>query len=358
MTSSRKTEHVKIALSQNINASHNYWDDIQLIHNALPEIDKDDIDLATKLFGKKLSAPIIISAITGGYPGGERINSHLAEAAENLGLGFGVGSQRPALDDPELEYTYTVVKNYQIPLVLANLGAPQLVGQRGKSPLGIEDAKRAMQMVNADLLAVHLNFLQEVVQPEGDQRAQGCLEAIRNLAAQLPVIVKETGAGISRKDLRLLTANTGIKGIDVGGMSGTSFAAVEYYRAQQRGDALRERLGKTFWDWGIPTPVAVLVARNIVNIPIIATGGLRNGLDCAKAIVCGASAAGFAGILLKPASESAQAVIRELEIIIEELKTAMFLMGAKDIRSLRARKFILSHRLRSWKMYIEGEAGD
>src|SRR5213594_3720398 len=227
-TEQRKAEHVNIILQENVSAEYNYWNDIHLVHDALPEIDLDAIDLSVKFFGKKLRAPLIISSMTGGFGGGKEINANLAKAAADVGVAMGVGSQRAALEKPELAPTYAVVKDYEVPLRFANLGAPQLVAQAGKRAYGVDDARRAMEMIDGHVLICHLNFLQEIVQPEGDHRAKGVLDAIRRLSAKFPVMAKETGAGISRGVAQRLKG-AGVKGIDVGGLGGTSFSAVEYY---------------------------------------------------------------------------------------------------------------------------------
>src|SRR2546426_8231500 len=252
-TEQRKAEHVNIILQENVSAEYNYWNDVRLVHTALPEIDLDDVDVSVKFFGKRLEAPLIISSMTGGFGMGKEINGNLAKAAAEVGVAMGVGSQRAALEKPELVPTYAVVKDHDIPLRFANLGAPQLVPQEGKRAYGVDDARRAMDMVDGHVLICHLNFLQEIVQPEGDHRAKGVLEAIRRLAAEFPVMAKETGAGVSH-DVALRLKRAGARAIDVGGLGGTSFAAVEYYRAKKDALTLKERLGAAFWDSGIPTP--------------------------------------------------------------------------------------------------------
>jgi isopentenyl-diphosphate delta-isomerase len=265
---------------------------------------------------------------------------------------MGVGSQRPALEHPELASSYEVVKEFDVPLVIGNVGAPQLVEQSKRHAFGIEDCKRAMEMIDADILAIHLNFLQEIVQLEGDTNAAGCIDAIGKVAKALPVLAKETGAGLSRdmaQELRL----KGVKGFDVGGMGGTSFSAVEYHRAMGKNDELLTRLGKTFWDWGIPTPVSILDAD--VGLPIIATGGLNTGLDAAKAISLGANAGGFARKLLCPAMESPEAVVKELKMIIAELKAAMFLTGSSSIQGLQDTPVIVTGHLSEWLNAMEPE---
>ncbi len=345
MKFARKADHIEICLNKDVNASRRYWDDVQMLHRALPELDMESIDLSVELFGRKLAAPIIISAITGGFEGAEKINRNLAEAAAKVGVGMGVGSQRPALEHPELRPSYEVVKEFKVPLVIGNVGAPQLVRQSKRPAFGMEDCGAAMKMVNADILAIHMNFLQEIVQPEGDTNAAGCLEAIGAVAKQMPVLAKETGAGLTAELAHELRVR-GVKGIDVGGLGGTSFSAVEHHRAMNRNEEALSRLGETFWNWGIPTPISIIEAD--VGLPVIATGGLCTGLDAAKAISLGASAAGFSRKMLAPATESAEAVERELGMIIKELKAAMFLTGARNVEGLQTVPYIVTGHLSEW----------
>ncbi|MCJ7464697.1 MAG: type 2 isopentenyl-diphosphate Delta-isomerase [Thermoplasmata archaeon] len=341
----RKGDHVEIVANEDLSQDYVYWDDIKLVHNPLPEVDLEEVDTSVTIFGRRLKAPLIISAMTGGYGKAEEINRNLASVAEDFGIGMGVGSQRAALENPEVARTYSVIKEFEIPLRIGNLGVPQLIKQGLTAPLGIEEGKAAMEMVDAHMLAVHLNYLQEIVQPEGDTKSKGGLKALEKFASALPVIAKETGAGVPRETaLKLKKAR--VRGIDVGGLGGTSFSAVEYYRAKSAGDSSRANIGRTFWDWGIPTPVAVVVAN--VGLPVIATGGLRSGLDVARAITIGASSAGMAGRLLPAALEGKDALTRELNTIIDELKAAMFLVGAKDLKELAASKAILTGRSKDW----------
>jgi len=344
-TEQRKAEHVDIILKENVSAGYDYWSDVRLVHNALPEIDFDEIDVSTTFLGRKLSAPLVISSMTGGFGGGKEINANLAAAAAEVGVAMGVGSQRAALEKPELAPTYAVVKDYDVPLRFANLGAPQFVAQEGKRAYGVDDARRAMEMVDAHVLICHLNFLQEIVQPEGDHRAKGVLEAIRRLAAGFPVMAKETGAGISR-DVALRLKRAGVRAIDVGGLGGTSFSAVEYYRAKKDALTLKERLGATFWNWGIPTPASIQLAN--VGLPLVATGGIRSGHDVAKAIALGASVAGMAKPMLEAAKQSSDAVVAELRSVIEELKAAMFLTGSQTLKDLAAQVAIVSRPTADW----------
>jgi len=334
-TEERKREHVQISLKENVSAHYNYWDDVDLTHNALPEINENEIDLSTQLFGKKLDAPLIISGMTGGYPEGKKINEHLAAAASSHRISMGFGSHRAALENQKLAETYSVIKNYDIPLKIANIGASQMVLWDKKQLL--ENAEKIIEMIDADVLAVCLNFLQEAIQPEGEARAKGCFASLEMLSQEFsrPIIVKESGAGISGKVAHQLR-KVKICGIDVGGAGGTSFSAVEYYRAKIKGDTHNMRAGLTFWDWGIPTPACILEVGKATNweLPIIATGGIRHGLDIAKALVLGANAAGMAHALLKPALKDKKSLELELDVILRELRIAMFLVGVDTVEKL------------------------
>jgi isopentenyl-diphosphate delta-isomerase len=349
-TEERKREHVQICLDEDVSAHYNYWDSVHLLHNALPEINEDDIDLSTELFGKILGAPIVISAITGGYDDGKKINNNLAAAAEKFKLAMGVGSQRSALENNDLKETYGVINEYDIPLKIANIGASQIVLWDKKEIL--ENMEKIVEMIDADVLAICLNFLQEAIQPEGEAHAKGCLEAIHMLSEEFgrPILIKESGAGISFKVAELLK-KTSIAGIDVGGLGGTSFSAVEYYRAKIKDDKYNMREGQIFWDWGIPTPASILKVGKAtdLDLSIIATGGIRNGLDAAKALVLGADAAGIARSLLKPATKDSQSTILKLDMIIKELRTAMFLVGAENIEQLANAEVKFSENLKMWE---------
>lgn len=349
-TEKRKRDHVHICLDEDVSAHHNYWDSVHLIHNALPQINEDEIKLSTTLFGKQLQAPLIISAITGGYSEGKKINENLAIAAEKFNIGMGVGSQRSALENNELKETYSIINNYDIPLKIANIGASQIALWNKKQIL--ENAEYMVSMIEADVLAVCLNFLQEAVQPEGEVHAKGCLEAITMLADEFkkPILIKESGAGISYSVAKQLL-KTKIAGIDVGGFSGTSFSAVEYYRAKQKNDQYNMREGKIFWDWGIPTPVSIRHVGEATKweLPIIATGGIRHGLDAAKALILGANAAGIARALLHPATQDSHSTIQEVQMIIKELQTTMFLLGAETLEELNNVEIKFSPELKTWE---------
>jgi len=334
-TESRKDEHVRISLEKNIASHRNYWDYVKLIHNALPEINKDDVDLSTKLFGKKLDFPLIISGMTGGYKSAKKINENLAIAAEKYQIGMGVGSQRAAIENSDLIDTYAVIKDFDIPIRFANIGASQIVLWGHK--ITLEYAKEMIDMIDANAFVVCLNFLQEATQLEGETNAKGCYNAIKKLAEDLdiPVIVKESGAGISY-DVAERLSKTKIAGIDVGGAGGTSFSAIEHYRAKIVRDKLLAREGKTFWDWGIPTPVSILEVGEATKwkLPIIATGGIRDGLDAAKALALGANCAGIAHALLKAATKDKESTIFEVDAITKELHSAMFLVGVDKVSKM------------------------
>jgi len=339
LISKRKEEHVDICLNSETDAFYNHWDDVMLWHCPVPSVDLDKVELRTKAFGRTLRAPIVISAMTGGYPKARTINERLASAAAEFGIGMGVGSQRPALEPKGDKASYALLRDHDIPLKISNIGLPQIIDQGKKKALTPEQGENAMDMCGADIMAIHMNYLQEMVQPGGDTKAAGAWDAIGRFARAMPVLAKETGAGISREAaLRLKRA--GVKGIDVGGMSGTSFAAVEVFRAKRSGDERLSRLGETFWNWGIPTPVSVVEAQ--VGLPVIATGGLRTGLDVARALSLGATLGGFAKRLLPAATTGRKEVEQELGLIISELTTAMFLTGCKCVSDLpKVRKVYL-----------------
>ena len=335
-TESRKDEHVRISIEENVSGSHNYWDDVILKHNALPDINKYEINLSINLFNKKLNAPIIISGMTGGYLKAKKINENLAVAAEKFQIGMGVGSQRAALEKTELKETYGIIKEYDIPLRFANIGASQIVIWGHKKTL--ENAQKMIDMIDANVFIICLNFLQEAVMSEGESNAKGCFEEIRKFSEkiEIPVVVKESGAGISYEVAKKLS-KTNISGIDVGGAGGTSFSAIEHYRSKLKFDSLHERGAKTFWDWGIPTPISILEVGDATNwkLPIISTGGIRNGLDAAKSLALGANCAGVAHTFLKPATKSQNSIIFEVEALVKELRTAMFLVGVDRVSKMK-----------------------
>jgi len=340
----RKADHIQVTMEEDVASCHDYWDDVKLVHIALPEIDLEEIDTSTVLFGRKLSCPLMVTAITGGFPQAERINENLAKACSELQIGLGVGSQRAGLEKGSLR-SYEVLKEYDVPLKVSNLGAPQLVAQRRKNAYGAEEARKAIDMIDADLLAIHLNFLQEVAQPEGDTNARGCFDGIRSLSRDLPILVKETGAGISR-NVALRLKGIGVRGLDVAGAGGTSFSKVEGRRAAKLGDRRSERIADTFAEWGIPAPISVMWAD--VGLPVIASGGIVNGLQAAKSIAVGADCAGTARAVLREALESPQAVRERLSLMMDELRIAMFLTGSRNVRELGRVGYMLTGDSKEW----------
>ncbi|WP_129598632.1 type 2 isopentenyl-diphosphate Delta-isomerase [Methanohalophilus profundi] len=329
-TSSRKLEHMQLCAQQQVESrkAGPGFKDVKLVPRALPEMDMDSVDISTSFLGKKMDAPFMIASITGGHPDTTPVNAALAEAAEETGIGIGVGSQRAAIEDTVQEESFSVVRD-KAPnaFVYGNIGAAQV------KEYGIEGAEKLVEMLDADALAVHLNFLQEAIQPEGDRDATGCINAIEEICSiDVPIIVKETGAGISREDA-LHLKEAGVAAIDVGGAGGTSWAGVEVYRAKQRGDRISGHLGELFWDFGIPTIPSLIECR--VSLPLIATGGVRTGLDIAKSLALGANMASAALPFVAPALKEGDSVKQRLELMFEELKVAMFLCGCPDIESLR-----------------------
>ena len=329
-TSKRKIEHLKLCAESHVEARNVSagFEDVTLIHRALPELNMDNLDLSVDFLGKRLQFPFLIASITGGHPDTIPVNAALAGAAEELGIGIGVGSQRAAIDDPAQEESFRVVRD-EAPgaFVYGNVGAAQI------RQYGVEGVEKLVEMIDADALAIHLNFLQEAIQPEGDRDATGCLDMISEICSFLdvPVILKETGTGISREDA-LLFQKAGVSAIDVGGAGGTSWAGVEVYRARESGDSASEHLGELFWDFGVPTVASIIESR--VSLPIIASGGVRSGLDIAKSIALGASAASAALPFVGPALEGKTAVVELLSRMFNEFRAAMFLCGCGSISDL------------------------
>ncbi len=325
----RKQRHIRISLEENVNSEvPTGLCDVELVHRAVPEIDLKDINASIELFGKKLKAPLIISAITGGTEEAEKINRTLAKVAERLGVGIGVGSQRIAIEKPEVENTFRVVRD-SAPhaLVIANIGCPQL-----SLGWGLREVRKAVEMVDADALAIHMNPLQEVVQVGGDTNFSGITKKVKAIATGLtiPVVMKETGAGICYEDAKRLDS-AGASGFEISGLGGTSWAAVEHHIAKEIGDGKMEYLGKALWNWGIPTAISIVEVRAATKGKIIASGGLRTGLDAAKALALGGDAVGIAKPFLKKAMEGEDALQSHIEGIIAEIRACMFLTGAKSV---------------------------
>jgi isopentenyl-diphosphate delta-isomerase len=327
---SRKSDHIRINLEEDVRSGLTTGlERYRFIHRALPELDLKNVDLSQQLFGKTLQAPVLISSMTGGTDEAAQINLTLAEAAENAGIAMGLGSQRAAIEHPELAATFQVRRVAPNVLLFANLGAIQL-----NYRYGIEECRRAVDMIEADALILHLNPLQEAVQPEGDTHFAGLLHKIETVCRQLPVpvIAKEVGWGFSEQDARLLSS-AGISAIDVAGAGGTSWSQVEMHRAKTPAQA---RLAAAFVDWGIPTAEAILnIRRADANLTILASGGLRTGIDIAKTIALGASLGGMASPFLKAAARSLGDTIQTIHEVVHEIRVCMFACGAGSLADLR-----------------------
>ncbi|GAB4557785.1 MAG: type 2 isopentenyl-diphosphate Delta-isomerase [Anaerolineae bacterium] len=327
----RKADHIRINLEEDVQFPRltTGLERYRLVHQALPELDLDAVDPSVELFGKRLRLPLLISSMTGGTPQAAEINRNLAIAAQACGMAMGLGSQRAALEEPDAQPTFEVRDVAPDILLFANLGAVQL-----NYGYTVDHCRRAVEMIGADGLILHLNPLQEALQADGNRDWTGLLDKIESVcrALPVPVIVKEVGWGISGWLARRL-ADAGVAAIDVAGAGGTSWSQVEMHRAP---DARLRRLAAAFADWGIPTAEALVQARSAVpELPIIASGGIRSGIDVAKCLALGATVVGLASPFLKAAVISAQAVIDEAQLIGDELRLAMFCAGAGDVRALR-----------------------
>ncbi len=327
VTSSRKLDHLRICLEENVEYGRSGFADVHLVHQALPECDMEKIDLSTMFLEHRLNSPLFIAAMTGGHPGTKEINRRLAAAAERFGIGMGVGSQRAALENDTLVDSFTIVRETAPHAFLcANLGIVQLRDH------GIEWAEKAVEMIDAQALVIHLNFLQEAIQPEGDHNAEGCREALATLCREFsyPVIVKETGAGISQATARCILG-AGAAAIDIGGSGGTSWAAVEMCRTKKPRSIA---IGRQFLEWGIPTVVSLVeVAKT--SAQVIATGGVRSGIDMAKALALGAHLTGMALPLFRAGMKDELTLQDTIEQIHEQLRVSMFLTGSRNVAELR-----------------------
>jgi isopentenyl-diphosphate Delta-isomerase len=330
LTASRKLDHIRINLEEDVqSAITTGLERYRFIHDALPETNLEDVDLSQELFGKRVSAPILISSMTGGTTRAREVNRNLAEAAQSEGVAMGVGSQRAALEDPALADTFRVRQYAPDILLLANLGAVQL-----NYEYTIDHCRRAVDMIEADALILHLNALQEALQPEGDTHFSGLLGKIEFVCRQLsiPVIVKEVGWGISEQTARKL-ANAGVAAIDVAGAGGTSWSQVEMHRIE---DKSRARVAAAFRNWGISTSESIkMTTRGAPDTLLFASGGLRDGIDIAKCIALGASIGGMAGPFLKAAAVSRTETISMIAEIKREIQVCMFAAGAGSIKALQ-----------------------
>jgi len=346
-TERRKLEHLEVALKGGVEATDTtMFEDVRLPHRALPELDLDDVNLETELFGVKVAAPVIISAITGGHKVAAKVNETLARAAQTLRIAMGVGSQRAVLKDPRLEPTYRVARDVapDVPLI-ANIGASQLLTE-----FKVEHVLKAVEMINANAIAIHLNPAQEALQREGTPRFKGVLNALRELIRRVPVpvVVKEVGSGIPYEDAVKLE-KSGVEYLDVAGLGGTSWPAIEGLRLLKGGNNLGSIISEAFRNWGIPTAASVCEVVAHTKLKVIASGGIRSGIDVAKALSLGAIASGIALPLLEPAYRGdVNGVINALKVIIEGLRVSMFLMGVRSVEELRRAKVIITGRLAQW----------
>lgn len=330
-TESRKVDHIRINLDQNVQFPRltTGLEAYRFMHQAVPELNLTDIDTTVSLFGKTLPSPILISSMTGGTEMARRINRNLAEAAQLHGIAMGLGSQRAAIEDAELAASYTTRDIAPDVLLFANVGAVQL-----NYGYGATQCQRAVDMVQADALILHFNVLQEAVQPEGDVNFAGLLAQVEQVCRSLPVpvIAKEVGWGFSEQAVRDLV-NAGVSAIDVAGAGGTSWSEVEYHRAPT---SFHARVAASFADWGIPTADAIQYAvRGAPELPVIASGGLRDGIDIAKSIALGATLGGLAGPFLKAADDSVEAVDQLIRELTAQLRIAMLCSSAPDLAALR-----------------------
>lgn len=331
-TQGRKADHLRICLEEDVQFRRltNGLENYRFTHCCLPELDFEEVDLSAKFLGKKLNAPLLISSMTGGTEAAKIINSRLAEVAQNYRLAMGVGSQRIAVEKPDVAHTFAMRSLAPDAILFANLGAVQL-----NYTYGVEQCMRIVDILEADALILHLNPLQECIQPNGDTNFKGLLDKINYLCHKIsiPVIAKEVGNGISVAMAGKLI-DAGIRAIDVAGAGGTSWAKVESERAENN---LQRQLGKTFADWGIPTADCIVqIRQQYPSLPLIASGGLRNGLEVAKAIALGADLAGLAFPFLQAASNSYEALDELVQLLIAEIKTVLFCTGNANLTELQA----------------------
>ena len=325
----RKADHIKINLEQDVrSALTTGLENYHFMHEALPELDLNRIDTSLSLFGKQLAAPILISSMTGGTSEAETINLRLAEAAQEIKVAMGVGSQRTAIENPEQAKTFQVRRVAPDILLFSNLGAVQF-----NYGYGIDQCRRAVDMIQADALILHLNPLQEAVQAGGDTNWEGLAKKIEEVCKKIevPVIAKEVGWGISEKTAKLL-ADCGVSAIDVAGAGGTSWSQVEMHRAP---DEFTRQLAATFVGWGIPTADSILsVKKAVPNITVFASGGIKDGLDIAKCVALGATLGGMAGQFLKAAAVSTEKAVEMMKLTKRQIEVTMFAAGVGMLERL------------------------
>jgi isopentenyl-diphosphate Delta-isomerase len=336
LVSTRKDDHIRINLEKDVTSSITTGlEHIRLLPKALPEMNLADVDVSTSILGKILSAPLLISSMTGGTTEAERINRSLAEAAQTCGVAMGVGSQRAALEDPELEKTFNIREFAPDILLFANIGAVQL-----NYGFDLDHCRRAVDMIRADALYLHVNAIQEAVQPEGNTRFSGLLNKIESVCRNLnvPVFIKEVGWGISGGDAARL-AGVGITGIDVAGAGGTSWSQVEMHRID---DPYQAHIAAAFHGWGIPTARSIRMVREAApGLTIFASGGLHDGVDAAKCIALGAVLCGFASPILKAAAVSTDETIRLIHALQQEIRICLFACGKTSLKDFQGDQTIL-----------------
>lgn len=328
--SQRKTDHIRINLERDvasrISSGLEAW---RFGHEALPEIDLAEVDLSIDFLGRRLRAPLLISSMTGGTDEARRINLNLAAAAEKAGIAIGLGSMRAAIARPESAPTFQIRNAAPNAMILANIGAVQF-----NYGYGLDECRRLVDLAAADALILHLNPLQEALQPEGDTNWSGLLRAIEQVCRQIsvPVVAKEVGWGISERAARDL-ASAGVAAIDVAGAGGTSWSQVEMYRARTE---TQRRIAAAFGDWGLPTAESIRLARiGAPALPVIASGGITSGVEGAKCIALGATVFGLARPFLRAATESAGAVSDEIDVVVGQLRVAMFCVAARSVGELQ-----------------------
>jgi isopentenyl-diphosphate delta-isomerase len=338
-TGARKDDHIHINLEEDVsfNRTTTGLERYRFVHQALPEMDLDDVDTTTTFLGHRLAFPVMIGSMTGGTPRAGEINRILAESAATAGIGMGLGSTRAMLEDHDAAWTFQM-RRYAPDIVLfANLGAVQL-----NYGYGIDACRTIVEQTEADGLFLHLNPLQEALQPEGDTNFSSLVSRIESVckALTVPIIVKEVGWGMSSKVTRWLL-DAGVAAIDVAGAGGTSWSQVEMHRSESR---VQREVAASFRDWGIPTSEAILEARSIsADVPLIASGGLRTGIDVAKCLALGADVATLAGVILRAADKGPKRLAEQIEILHRQLKVAMFVSGATTVAELHDVEMTLNH---------------
>jgi len=343
----RKNEHILYSVKEDVEfvCKTNFFEYVELVHISLPEINLSDVRVETEFLGYTISAPVMISGMTGGTELALKINKILARVAENIGVPIGVGSQRIALEKPETIESFSVVRKVakNVP-VIGNIGASQIV-----KGLSLEEFDKIGEMIKADAIAIHLNPLQEALQMEGEPEYRGLVKKLEYIVknSSYPVIIKETGAGLSSEVIKKLV-EIGVRIVDVGGAGGTSFSKIEALRAKD--NVFYKKIALDFVDWGIPTAASIIEARNVSDdITLIATGGIRNGIDMVKALRLGADLCGVALPMIRAAYSGGYGeALRVLKTFIRELKIALFLTGSINVESLREKPILIFGLLKEW----------